>query len=256
MMRGCAVALWAAVALAPALSGVRSQAPVRPDPIATGFGAGAYPFGAASPSVSKVVRPAYPESAVRAGKEGEVLLEAVVDATGVVTDVRVAKGIDAGLDEGAVAAVRKWKFKPGTIAGQKVAVVVAPRVAFYLKQPGKRNGKPFVEAGLRGVDDLHFENIPDADGPGITQPTVVRQVTPQYTSEAMRQKIQGRVVLEAVVGIDGRITAVRVVRSLDKSFGLDQQPLAAARQWRFTPAVRNGVPIAVKVMLDLEFRLH
>ena len=256
MMRGCAVALWVAVALAPAPSGVRSQAPVRPDPIATGFGAGAYPFGAAYPSLSKVVKPAYPETAVRAGKEGEILLEAVVDAAGVVTDVRVAKSLDAGLDESAVAAVRKWKFKPGAIAGRKVAVVVAPRVAFYLKQPGKRNGKPFVESGLRSPDDYQFANIPAGDEPGIIQPTVVRQVPPQYTSEAMRQKIQGRVVLEAVIGTDGRITAVRVVRSLDKSFGLDQEAIAAARQWHFTPALRNGVPIAVRVMLDLDFRLH
>lgn len=258
MSRVSAVALWAAVAFADVPAGTQSQAPARPDPIAAGFGAGAYPLGAATPSLDKVVRPIYPDAAIRAAIQGEVHLEAVVDATGAVTDVRIVKSLDkdSGLDDSALDAVRQWKFKPPTIQGQKVAVVVAPRVAFHLRQPGRPNSKPFVETGLRSQDDLQFDGIPNADDAGITAPTLVRSVPPQYTTEAMRQKIQGRVMLEAVVGVDGRVTAVRVLRSLDKTFGLDQQALAAARQWRFTPATRNGVPLAVRVMFDLEFRLQ
>jgi TonB family protein len=256
MTRVCAVALWAAVALAHAPSGGRGQAAAQPDPIATGFGAGAYPLGAAHPSISKIVKPPYPKAAMETGAEGEVLLDAVVGADGSVTDVRVVKAINTDLVDAAVAAVRQWKFKPASIQGRKVAAVVAPRVTFYLKEPGKRNGKPFVEAGLRSPADLPFVDVPDADAPGITQPTLVRHVAPQYTSEAMRQKIQGVVVLDAIIGIDGRITAVRVARSLDRRFGLDQAALAAAQQWTFTPARRIGVPIAVKVQLHLEFRLH
>ncbi len=249
MTRVCAVALWAAVAIAHEPAGVRSQA---------GFGAGALPVGTAFPSLDKVVKPVYPDDALRTAIQGEVHLEAVVDATGAVTDARIVKSLDkdSGLDDSALAAVRKWKFKPATVQGKKVAAVAALRVTFYLQQPGKRDGKPFVDVGVRSLDDLQFDNVPNADEPGITAPTLVRQVQPQYTSEAMRQKIQGRVMLEAVVGVDGRVTAARVLRSLDKTFGLDQQALAAARQWRFTPAHRNGAPVAVRVMFDLDFRLQ
>ena len=258
MTRVCAVgALWAIAMLAQEPSGAQSQA-VRREPIQSGFGAGAYPFGAAYPSLDKVVKPSYPEAAVLAGIEGEVLLEAVVGTNGSVVDARIMKSLDTstGLDDAALAAVKKWKFKPASIQGRKVGAVVAPRVAFYLRQPGKTSGKPFVEAGLRSPDDAPFADVPDADAPGITQPTLVRHVPPQYTSEAMRQKIQGVVVLDAIVGIDGRIMAIRVARSLDRRFGLDQAALEAARQWRFTPARRIDVPIAVKVQLHLEFRLH
>ena len=258
MARVLAVAaLWAIVVLAHEPSAAQSQA-VRPEPIQSGFGAGAYPLGSVFPSVDKVVKPNYPEAAVRAGIEGEVLLEAVVGPNGSVADARVVKSLDTstGLDDAALDAVRKWKFKPATIEGRKVAAVVALRVAFYLRQPGKTSGKPFVETGLRSPDDSAFENATAADAPGVTRPTLVRDVRPRYTSEAMRRKIQGRVVIEAVIGIEGRVTAARITRSLDSSFGLDRQALAAARQWEFTPARRDGVPIPVKIQIDLEFRLH
>ncbi|HSK10323.1 MAG TPA: TonB family protein, partial [Vicinamibacterales bacterium] len=60
-------------------------------------------------------------------------------------------------------------------------------------------------------------------GAGIDLPQVLREVKPQYTAEAMRAKIQGVVLLEAVVMPDGTVGDVRVVKSLDPVFGLDQE---------------------------------
>jgi protein TonB len=73
-------------------------------------------------------------------------------------------------------------------------------------------------------------------GSGIENPLVLREVKPQYTPDAMRAKIQGTVVLECVVLPDGTVGDVRVNRSLDPVFGLDQEAVKAARQWRFVPA--------------------
>jgi TonB family protein len=93
-------------------------------------------------------------------------------------------------------------------------------------------------------------------GNGVTLPQVVREVKPQYTAEAMRAKVQGTVLLECVVLPDGSVGPVEVVRSLDASFGLDQEAVKAARQWRFRPGMRMGEPVAVLVTIELTFTLR
>jgi periplasmic protein TonB len=93
-------------------------------------------------------------------------------------------------------------------------------------------------------------------GSGIELPRVVREIKPQYTADAMRAKIQGMVVLECVVQADGTVGNVRVVRSLDAVFGLDQEAVKAARQWLFVPGTRQGQPVAVLVTIELTFTLR
>jgi TonB family protein len=72
----------------------------------------------------------------------------------------------------------------------------------------------------------------------------------------MRAKIQGVVVVEAVVDVDGRVDRARVAQSLDSTYGLDEQALAAVRQWTFTPGQLNGDRVPVLVVLMVSFRLH
>jgi periplasmic protein TonB len=93
-------------------------------------------------------------------------------------------------------------------------------------------------------------------GNGVTLPVVIREVKPQYTAEAMRAKVQGTVWLECVVLPDGSVGPVEVVRSLDSSFGLDQEAVRAAKQWRFRPGMRFGEPVAVLVTIELTFTLR
>jgi len=94
-------------------------------------------------------------------------------------------------------------------------------------------------------------------GSGVSFPTLLRQEQPKYTSEAMRAKIQGLCVLEAVVLENGTVGEVRVIKSLDKQFGLDQEAMVAAKRWLFRPGVGpDGKPVATVVTLELEFRLH
>ena len=86
-------------------------------------------------------------------------------------------------------------------------------------------------------------------GNGVTLPRLIREVKPQYTSDAMRAKVQGMVLLECVVRPDGSVGDVQVIRSLDPVFGLDQEAVNAARQWRFAPGTRMGEPVAVLVTI-------
>ena len=93
-------------------------------------------------------------------------------------------------------------------------------------------------------------------GNGVTLPRVLHEERPQYTSDAMRAKVQGTVLLECIVRPDGSVTDVQVIRSLDPTFGLDQQAVAAAKKWRFAPGTRLGEPVPVQITIELTFTLR
>jgi periplasmic protein TonB len=91
---------------------------------------------------------------------------------------------------------------------------------------------------------------------GVSLPTVVREVRPSYTSEAIASRIQGSVILAAVVLSDGTIGDVTVLQSLDTTFGLDAQAVLAVKQWLFNPGMKDGVAVAVRVMIEITFTLR
>ena len=68
----------------------------------------------------------------------------------------------------------------------------------------------------------------------------------------MTRKIQGAVLLEAIVTAEGCATQIRIVRSLDAG-GLDQEAVAAVAQWRFEPGRLGAAPVDVLVMIDVGF---
>jgi protein TonB len=84
---------------------------------------------------------------------------------------------------------------------------------------------------------------------------VIKQVSPKYTGEALRDKIQGTVVLEAVVMADGCASQFRVVKSLDPG-GLDEEAVKAVKQWRFEPGRLRGEPVDVLVVIMLDFTIR
>jgi protein TonB len=115
--------------------------------------------------------------------------------------------------------------------------------------PGRGPGTGPGEDGNRGGG-------PRQVGSGVTSPMPLVQVKPQYTSDAMRARIQGSVTLEVVVKADGTVGAVRLVKSLDRVFGLDEAAFRAARQWTFKPGTFEGKPVDVLVHIVLDFRIQ
>ena len=93
-------------------------------------------------------------------------------------------------------------------------------------------------------------------GAGITLPRVLREVKPAYTADAMRAKVQGSVWLECIVMPDGSVGDVKVTRSLDPIFGLDQEAIKAAKNWKFSPGMRLGEPVPVIITIELTFTLR
>jgi TonB family protein len=106
-------------------------------PAGVPFGGDARSFcerGLHAPEVLSEHKPAYTSAAMRARVEGTVEMEAVVGPEGFVTAVRILKGLHPELDESAIDALKQWKFKPGTLDGKPVPVLVVVEMTFTLRK--------------------------------------------------------------------------------------------------------------------------
>jgi TonB family protein len=110
----------------------------------------------------------------------------------------------------------------------------------------------FPSSGMRASPSLQSYR-PGVNG--VTVPKIIHEVKPRYTSEAMGAKVQGTVLVEAVVDTDGEIHEATVVRSLDPKYGLDEEALIAARRWKFAPGTLDGKSVPVLVTISLSFTL-
>jgi len=90
-------------------------------------------------------------------------------------------------------------------------------------------------------------------GGGVSAPTVLYKVEPEYSEEARKAKFQGTVVIFIVVDERGNPRDMRVIRPL--GLGLDQKALDAVREWRFNPGKKDGKPVAVQATIEVNFRL-
>jgi protein TonB len=108
-------------------------------------------------------------------------------------------------------------------------------------------------AGAGGGPGIGMSAGPYRLGNGIEPPRRIRDVPPVYPSEAMASRVLGQVLVEAIVGTDGKVHAAKVVRSIPL---LDQAALDAVCQWEFVPSKLNGVPIAVIVTVLVQFSLY
>jgi protein TonB len=128
-------------------------------------------------------------------------------------------------------------------------------------------GNPTAGTQPAGAGDKPGSGIGDRSGPGsgdepygigngVTAPIPLRRPPPAYTAEAMRARLQGVVVLNCVVRPDGKCSDIRVLKSLDMMFGLDQQAIASAREWVFRPGMRMGQPVPVVVTLEIGFTIR
>jgi periplasmic protein TonB len=118
------------------------------------------------------------------------------------------------------------------------------------------------ETGLGGGTGLGFGPGSDRGtgggvfrpGSGVSAPRAIYDPEPEYSDEARRVKHQGIVVLSVVVDKQGQARDIRVARSL--GMGLDEKAVDAVRRWRFSPGMKDGIPVAVQVNVEVSFRLY
>jgi TonB family protein len=90
-------------------------------------------------------------------------------------------------------------------------------------------------------------------GGDIKAPTKTKHVDAVYPPIAQSSRIQGVVIIEAVIGPNGKVSSAKVLRSIPL---LDQAALDAVKQWEFTPTVVKGVAVPVLTTVTVNFRLQ
>jgi protein TonB len=88
----------------------------------------------------------------------------------------------------------------------------------------------------------------------VKAPVVRHRVDPVYPEEARRARVAGIVIIEAVIGKDGRVKSARVLKPLP--FGLDEAALDAVKQWTFDPGTLDGQPVDVVYTLTVNMRVN
>ena len=106
-------------------------------------------------------------------------------------------------------------------------------------------GEPFDQTSARLT--------PVRVGGPIRTPTKTRHVSPAYPVEAQGARVQGVVILEAIIGSDGNVANARVLRSIPI---LDAAALSAVSQWQFTPTHVDGQPVPIVMTVTVNFTLQ
>jgi len=107
---------------------------------------------------------------------------------------------------------------------------------------GSGHGGPGVGPGIFHV------------GEGVSAPRPIYTPEPEFSEEARKAKYQGVVVLNIVVGTDGRVHNPRVVRSL--GMGLDEKAIEGVKTWKFDPSKKDGRNVAVEMNIEVAFNLY
>ena len=175
------------------------------------------------------VAPAYPDQAVQEQIEGHVLLEFVVTETGGVRDAVVVESEPRGVfDQAALDAVAKFKYKPKIVDGKPVAI------------PGVRNRFSFEfedESATSSTSQIVVQDEQDE-----TLPIV--KVAPIYPEGAVREGIEGHVLLEFVVTESGAVRDPRVLEAEPPGV-FDQAAVDAVGKFKYKPKVVDGEPVEI-----------
>lgn len=106
----------------------------------------------------------------------------------------------------------------------------------------------------RTSQDLHIEEVPDPDSPSaknLKLPIPYRRIKPEYTSIASLYDVRATIDVEADVDSDGRIMSTRILRWA--GFGLEESVEKAVRGMNWRPAMRDGKPLPMRVLLRYNF---
>lgn len=104
---------------------------------------------------------------------------------------------------------------------------------------------------------LNFAELQERRSAGATNnisaPLAVRKVDPKYPTSLVTARVEGEVVLYAIIRADGSVDSIQVLKSLDPE--LDRNAIEALARWRFSPATRDGSPVDVESVVHIPFRI-
>ena len=105
---------------------------------------------------------------------------------------------------------------------------------------------------------LQFAELDENEGPNLTRsgklaaPVALEKSDPKYPQDAIKQNIEGEVVLYAIIRKDGSVDSIQVVQRLDPL--LDRNAIEALAKWKFRPGSRDGAPVDLEAVIHIPFR--
>jgi len=189
--------------------------------------------------------PKYPKRALQNKLQDTVTLKLTISKNGTVKKAEAVNG-DAELSDAAVRSARKWRYVPYFLGEKPVEVQTMVSINFRINEAG-----PDITATYKVPQDSPISEI-GKPGTGVTAPKLVFAPDPEYSAEAKNAKLEGVCVLALIVGADGYPRDIKVARSL--GLGLDEKAIEAVQKWRFLPARKGGVAVAVAINVELQFR--
>jgi TonB family protein len=171
--------------------------------------------------------PAYSELARKLSVSGVVMLNLVVQPDGTAANFKVTKSVGYGLDEKAIEAVRKWRFRPGMKDGAPVPVIASVELNFHL-------------LGARQPDRWYISGpVIFAPQAGLTPPVLKDAAVP---ANPAGDSSKDRLTFEFTVDSKGSVKNVRLIDGPTASAQMFRHSLAA---WKFQPAMRDNRPVEV-----------
>jgi TonB family protein len=218
-------------------------------------------IGGAIPPPQKIVdvKSVYPLDAQQAGIQGVQIFEVSIDPSGVVLDVRALRG-NYLLVRAAMDAVLQWRFSQWAGPERRLMTVT---VNFTLSNPPHpvsptEPGQTQLQAQPVSGSPVQYGTATDWPpeavrvGGNIRPPTKTVDARAVYPAAELKAGVQGVVICDLLIGPDGRVKDVRVLRSIP---ALDQAAVDAVRQWEFTPTLLNGNPIPVILTVSVNFTI-
>ena len=132
---------------------------------------------------------------------------------------------------------------------------VSPNVALRPQTSGSGSGiGQGLGSGIGAGSGGGFGSGIMSVGGGVSAPRLTHSVQPDFTNQARQAKRQGVVGIELIVDRNGDPEDIHVIHHL--GMGLDQKAVEAVQQYRFKPAMYHGHPVAVRLIVDVQFRLY
>jgi TonB family protein len=188
----------------------------------------------------------YPPQAREEKIEGEVVASFWVSDTGDVKNVRAFKS-DPLLAKAVEETVSTWKFKPVISGDKAIPVYATASFRFVLDNDDQRVNGAAPEIGpARQPQRVRVSE-------GISAGLLVYKVQPEYPFEAKDARIQGQVLLKAVISKDGSIEKLILVSGHPM---LAPAAIDAVKQWRYRPYLVMGNPVEVDTQIRVNFELR
>lgn len=205
----------------------------------------------------------YPEAAKKAGIQGRVIVQFVVDKDGSIKNVSTMRGVNSDLDAEAIRVIQSMpKWKPGTQKGEPVKVKYTVPVMFRIPTaPVDANiGETVVvaknESAASVTGDVYevVDKMPEFPG-GMVGLMQYLSKNIKYPADARTKGKEGRVIVSVIINTKGKATNPTIIKSVDPS--LDAEALRVAGTMPdWVPGTKNGIPVNVKYTFPVTFSLQ